>query len=86
MQSENMPLVIVAGTYEQARNYAREQHLSQRQWIFLGDEARIYGLRDGKYVKVGTWFENKKINSILHQLSFRNFKEIEQPKQEGEDA
>lgn len=59
-------LFIVAGTYEQARRYARENGV--KSWLHARRELDVLGRTVKEYVLVGTWYELSGINDTLSAL------------------
>lgn len=59
-------LFIVAGTHEQARQYARENGV--KSWLHVRREFDVCGRTVKEYVLVGTWYELQNINFIVDAL------------------
>ena len=57
-----MKLIIWAGNYKQAKDYAGERGITQDEFIYLYKEQDIHGLCGCALVKVGTWY----MRSDLH--------------------
>lgn len=49
-----MTLLIIAGDYEQARNYAKGARLPPNKWRYVGGSEQLMGMRGARYVVVGT--------------------------------
>jgi hypothetical protein len=48
-------IVILAGTYVQGLNYAKEQGLAPRDYVIPSRPEQVYGLDVQDVRKVGTW-------------------------------
>lgn len=59
-------LLIVAGTHEQARLYARENGV--KSWRHVRRELDVLGCTVKEYVLVGTWYDLPRINETLDAL------------------
>lgn len=59
-------LLIVAGTHEQARRYARANGV--KSWRHVRREFDVLGCTVKEYVLVGTWHELQNIDLILDAL------------------
>ncbi len=59
--------LILAGTHEQAHNYAREHQFSPRDYRVLSNPEQIMGTKPDAWeiVKVGTWYTNHKMCDFL---------------------
>ncbi len=55
MASKPLPLLIIAGTFRQARQHAADQGLSLGQWQFCRGAWKIQPERFLRIVAVGTW-------------------------------
>lgn len=51
-----MKLIIWAGNYKQAKDYADKRRIPRDEFIYLFGEQDIYGLQNCTLVKVGTWY------------------------------
>lgn len=74
--SKTERIYIVAGTHKQALRYARDNTLSEKEFYYISDVTKVRGIRDGKFVRVGTWFEMPNINEILSRLETNNMEDI----------
>ncbi len=62
-------LLIVAGTHEQARQYARENGV--KSWLHVRRELDVVGRTVKEYVLVGTWYDLPRIDEIVDALERR---------------
>jgi hypothetical protein len=54
-------VLVIAGSYQQAVTWARENLLTQLQYIYVGTRDMILGMDFAQYriVRVGTWMDNR---------------------------
>jgi beta-lactam-binding protein with PASTA domain len=63
-----MKLYIFAGTYNQARHYARGAGLSVEEWQYISNSDSLRGIRNIQYVKTGTWYDRSDWHLIETRL------------------
>lgn len=71
-----MKLAIVSGNYEQALVYAKENNLQRQDWFYISDPNTLMGMREGKYVEVGTYYEKPEYFRILEMLYINGFTKV----------
>lgn len=55
----NKQLLIIAGSLEQAKNYAKEKNLNANEWHYIMDIGYIRGFHNCLLVKIGNWYDKK---------------------------
>lgn len=66
-------MIIIAGNYAQARDYAREQGWSPQEWNYASRPEQLYGFHGEPYVMVGTWWNHPHIERMIVAAVERNF-------------
>ena len=64
-------VLVFAGNYRQAQEYAREHGLER--WRYAADARSIYGLRNPDVRKVGTYYERRdflEIEELIHRTQY----------------
>lgn len=51
--------LIVAGNFRQAEEYAYRNKLHQKDWTYVDEIYRIYGMRNCQLILVGTYQHNR---------------------------
>lgn len=69
---KNHKIMIIAGTYNQARYWAQIQNLKPGEWQYIYDTMQLCGLRNFGYVKVGTWYEHKSYYEVKKLIELQN--------------
>lgn len=62
-------IAVIAGTYEQARNWAQQNSLGVSDWWDISDPDRLRGLRPSKIVFVGTYVQRRDFEQLAHQVN-----------------
>ena len=57
MYEQDVPILVVAGTYAQAMNWAHEHNLNLKQWRYVDGEHVLIGRRHNEIVFIGNWLE-----------------------------
>lgn len=73
-------VLVIAGTYEQFRNYVTKlaenatvvkkegrpypSIIEDKRYVFVDDPIYIQGLRNAEVVKIGTWYHRKNLAEI----------------------
>lgn len=64
-----MRIHIVAGNYQQARDWAREGQLGPNDWTYIGSPSTLRGLGpDAIIAKVGTYNDRQDIEEVLEYI------------------
>ena len=66
-------MIIIAGNYAQARDYAREQGWSPQDWHYASRPEQLYGYHGEPYVMVGTWWDHPYIERMIVAAVERSF-------------
>lgn len=68
-----MQILVFAGNYNQAYQWAKEQQLSPHEWTFVLDRYRILGLDVSKYKSelIGTWNTNPGVVEAYREYKHR---------------
>lgn len=61
--------LILAGSFEQADDYAHQHGLSPRSWRYVVSARSLMGLRNVTVVRYGTWYERRDISDIENMLA-----------------
>lgn len=71
-QEPRFKLLVVAGTHRQYEEYCAELGLNRyHDALFVDSPWKVRGLRDHKYVLVGTWWERPNLAELQEELAFR---------------
>ena len=57
----NHPILVLAGNYQQARQWARDSGIAPRDWRYIGTPASLRGYRNPIVAKVGTFYERRDV-------------------------
>lgn len=71
-------IIILAGNYTQAEDYARRKQIEKRNWIYASDISRLVGVLDANFVRVGTWiqrYQNREIGDYLIAIGIKEIPE-----------
>jgi len=68
--------LVIAGNYEQARFYAREQGLHPDEWCYVRELQDLFGRQDIQVYVVGTAFEHRWYPDAIDYLKTKNIKII----------
>ena len=60
---------IIAGTYQEAKDWRMRNDKSPDEWVYLSNPKTIVGLSEVHGVFIGTWKERPDIGHILHLIS-----------------
>lgn len=66
--SVNGPLLIVAGNFRQANDYAKGRGFPPGKWVYVSGERTIRGRREVPVVFVGTYWERRDLPEIVGDL------------------
>jgi len=69
----NDVLYIIAGNWSQANSYAYDYSIEPWRWKYVYDINVIKGLRNIKYVYVGTYYERPDIDEIESMIYIMNY-------------
>lgn len=69
-------LILIAGTYKEAMDFARAQKLSPNAWMYPHDAHQLQGLRDHNYMTLGTWFNRMDIPILEELIKVGGLKEV----------
>lgn len=73
-------IIILAGNYTQAEDYARRKQIEKLNWIYASDISRLGGVLDAvldaNFVRVGTWSQRHQNREIEDYLIAIGIKEI----------
>ena len=61
--------IIIAGTYQQAKDWRIRNDKSAEEWVYLSNPKYLSGLSEVHGVFIGTWKERPDIEDILDMLS-----------------
>lgn len=81
----NSKILLLAGNYDQARTYARENNLSIGQWVYVVDADRIRGITNPDVRRIGTYYKRndiREIEYVIAQYSNRDIEEVREEKNE----
>jgi len=70
-------IFVLAGSHDQALRFARGRRLSPGAWTYISSPDQLRGLREGAYLKFGTWYLRKDARDIEQMLAERNMREVE---------
>jgi len=68
---------ILAGSYEQARSFARRSNMTALEWRYVVDIHSILGMRQQTLWLVGEWPNRKDAEELLSLAKAREFKVID---------
>jgi len=72
-----MEIYVIAGTNQQAENFAKSWGLRKQDYVYINRPERLFGIEDKfKYVKIGTYYTNKNLQNINKEIRFRKGIEI----------
>lgn len=63
--------VVIAGSFAQAKEYARHQGWTPRDWLYVHQPQQVYGLRGFTLHRVGTWYERGIDRGLVEELAIR---------------
>ncbi|WP_440571617.1 hypothetical protein [Streptomyces sp. KR2] len=66
------PIVLIAGTTDEAQQYCRETGLQPRDVIYASNPATLHGLRRPAVVRVGSWQQRPDLAGIEAALAARS--------------
>lgn len=69
-------IFILAGTFEEARDWARENSVPDVEWRFIDKPGTLNGWRRQPFVRVGTYANRPDALYIFDSLKIRHFKHI----------
>lgn len=65
-------MLILAGTYDQAKQFAKVSNLRCTEWLYVDDAARLMGVKRGSTVHaVGTYYRHPKYLDLLWLIQSR---------------
>jgi len=82
--AQRQRIIVLAGNYRQAAQWARENGISPHDFIYPDREEKIMGLRGLNYVRVGTFWERDDAFRIMDRLIISECKEKQEDNNNGE--
>ena len=64
-REETVRNIIIAGTYQEAKDWRERNDKSVNEWVYLSNPKTIVGLSEVHGVFIGTWKERPDIEEIL---------------------
>lgn len=77
-------VLVIAGTYEEYKDFLRENHLSPVQFPYISRREQLMGQRGALYMLVGRVWLNEVYDKHMELFQVYDMKEVKQTKQEVE--
>ena len=74
-------IAVIAGSYNQYREFIRENNVDSKEYFYVSSFERILGMRKLKYILYGTWYIRTDFDKIYQRLQIAEFEEIDKPEQ-----
>ena len=68
---EGDAVLVMAGNYRQAEDWARARGLQPRDWVYASAEGNLGGLHFSRYAIVGTFYQRKDWFSLRQYMRTR---------------
>ena len=75
-------IAVIAGSYNQYREFIRENNVDSKEYFYVSSFERILGMRKLKYILYGTWYIRTDLGKIYQRLQIAEFEKIDKPEQE----
>lgn len=75
-------IAVIAGSYNQYREFIRENNVDSKEYFYVSSFERILGMRKLKYILYGTWYIRTDFDKIYERLQIAEFEKIDKPEQE----
>lgn len=69
-------IYILAGNFEEASCWARQNKVPYGEWRYIYDANQLYGLMGGQFIRIGSWIERRNALEIRNILIERGFSEV----------
>lgn len=68
--AQTKKIFIIAGTYAEARKFAKDNMLSENKWVHLCDPVYLKGVWNPRVFRIGTWekLNPEVLNNIENEI------------------